>query len=159
MANKIWEEGAVHNLKSAETSKGKMVMQDFSGLHNDKNAAPGPVENYKSGSQAQSHFDQTERRRLNDGDDFSGFLAKKLVGHVCLCVGTHPTHGITAYVYVPSSHSEKKVEVFIGDTSQTLLLSRNEFFGKLEVEPTSVQAIDEICSNFLKRHISMEYGL
>lgn len=156
MANKIWEEGAVHNLAAAETSKGKTVIQDFSGLHRDKNAAPSSVKNQKSGDRAQSHVEETARRLLNDGDDFSGFLARTLVGHVYLYVGTHSVHGLTAIADVPSSHADKKVEVFIGDTSQTLLLSRNEYFGHLTIGPTPTSDIDQICQNFYKRHIAME---
>jgi hypothetical protein len=156
VANKIWEDGAVHNLQAAETSRGKTVIEDFSGLYRDKNAEPRRIENHKSGGRAQSHVEETERRRLNEGENFSGFLARRLVGHVYLFVGTHPVHGVTTVVDVPNSHDGKKVEVLIGDTSQTLLLSRNEYFGQLEVEPVSDHDIDQICGNYHKRHIAME---
>ena len=156
VANKVWQEGAVHNLKAAETSQGKTVIQDYSGLYRSKNAEPMLTENHKSGDQAHFHVEKTKRYLLNDGDDFSGFLVRTQVGHVHLYIGTHPVHGVTAIVDVPSSHSERKIEILLGDTSQTILLSRNEYFGQLEVESTSANDIDQICRNFHKRHIRME---
>lgn len=156
MANKIWKEGAVHNLQGAETSRGKTVIEDFSGLHRPKNAGPGPIENYKYGGKALSHLEETKRRSLNDGDNFSGYLVRLPVGEFFLYVGTHPVHGVSAVVDVPSSHPEKKVQVLIGDTSQHLLLSRSEFFGQLIPEPTPHDAIEQICKAYYKRHVAME---
>lgn len=156
MVHRIWEEWAVHNLRAAETASGKKVIEDYSGMHRPKNAGPGWVENHKRGDKAVRHVDATKRRSLNQGDDFSGFLVRRPVGHVFLYIGTHPVHGVSAVVDVPSSHTENKVQILIGDTSQNILLGRNEFFGQLKEEPTQEDAVDEICQAYYTHHIAME---
>lgn len=154
MKNSIWDSPIER--QPAEASRGKNIMQDWSGLYQPENAAPNSIKNHLNGAAAQQHAEESARRALNEGESFPGFLAKRQIKHVTLYVGMHPRYGLCAYVSVPATPSAGKVEILINETREAIVLPRNEFFGELTEQTVDDQLIEGLCRAYYRWHISME---
>lgn len=141
MPKKVWEMDVG---RPAESSPGVKTSGDYSGLYRAKNAeVPAPVA-MNHGQQAQEHLNISTRRLLNEGDYFSGYLAERRVDHVTLFIGSHPTHGLSAYADRPTSHADGRIEI-ITSAGANVTSSRSDFFGVLLGSEIPEALIQQFC--------------
>ncbi len=87
-------------------------------------------------------MDISARQLLNEGESFPGFLAVRRADHVTLLIGSHPTHGLSAYADRPTSHDGGRIEI-ITAVGKKIISSRNDFFGLLleaEIPESQIEA-------------------
>lgn len=127
MPKKVWDMDVG---RPAESSPGVKTSGDYSGLYKARNATTRAPVVVSHGEQAQAHLNISARQLLNEGEYFSGFLAERRVDHVTLFIGSHPTHGLSAYADRATSHAEGRIEI-ITVAGTKIVSSRNDFFGLL----------------------------
>jgi hypothetical protein len=59
----------------------------------------------------------------------------------------HPIYGLSAHIDRPTSHPDRKIEVIAGHEAKQVVISRNDFYSALLVEPIS----DAKLAEFVKR--------
>lgn len=153
MSNKLWN--SIHSLKPAETSSGKKVIQDYFGLHRETNAKTAVTTAIAHGVNAQIFADESERRRLNVGKMFHGFIARRHVSPVFLYIAEHPEYGLCAYVDQNTSRPPTEIEVLINRTKDRVIIKTNSFFDQLPTKPLSAEEIESVCSDYRRNHIQM----
>lgn len=153
MSRNLW--GTEYHLKPAETSPGAGIAQDYFGFHIESNKTAAVDAKALYGTEAEDLAKLTERRRLNEGKDFSGYLAKCRVGHVRLLVARHPVHGLCAYVDERTSHANNAIEVLYGDAKIKTVSARNDFFDNLNEDELSEKDIEFVCRAFHRVHIQL----
>lgn len=156
MANNIWAEGRVYYLDAVDAPRGRTTSADYSGLHRYADAAQSGASLTARGSAAQEQADIRTREALNEGIDFVGYLIRRKCAHVDLLIGNHATLGVVALVDVPTSHSDNKVEVLFHNVSTKRLLSRNDFFNHLEIEPLTDDMVEQVCQDYRRRFDSLQ---
>ena len=153
MSRHLW--GTEYHLKPAETSPGAGIAQDYFGFHIESNKTAIVDAMTLYGSEADALAELTERRRLNEGNNFSGYLAKCRVGHARLFVASHPVHGLCAYVDERTSHANNEIEILSGDAKIKTVSARSDFFDNLNENELSEQDIEFVCRAFHRVHIQM----
>jgi hypothetical protein len=131
-----------------ETSGGGKVTGEYFGLHQAKNEKEVGALSHNLGSSAATHIERSKRMSLNEGVLFGGFLVSRQVDHVILHIGMHPLHGLSAHIDRPTSHSGGRIEVITSNEPKQVVISRNEFYSELLVNPIADTQIDE----FVKKH-------
>lgn len=156
MSRHLW--GTEFHLKPAETSPGTGIAQDYFGFHIESNKTADLASQTLYETKAEELAELTERRRLNEGKDFSGYLAKCRVGNVRLFVASHPAHGLCAYVDARTSHANNAIEILSSDTTVKRISARNDFFDNLREDEISEQEIEFVCRAFHRVHIELNRG-
>lgn len=139
MPKKIWDMSVG---RAVESSPGLKTNGEFSGLYRERNATAAAAVLVHRDAKAQDYVDISNRQKLNEGELFSGYLAMRRVEHVTLHIGMHPTHGLSAYVDRPTSHTGGRIEIVTAD-EQRIVLFRRDFFGKLldaEIPESHIEA-------------------
>ena len=139
MPKKIWDMGVG---RAVESSPGLKTNGEFSGLYRERNATAPATVIVRHEAQAQAHINTSNRRLLNEGELFPGFIATRRVDHVTLFIGMHPTHGLSAYADRPTSHTGGRIEIVTAD-GRKIVSSRNNFFGHLleaEIPESQIEA-------------------
>lgn len=150
MSKHLW--GNVYRLTPAETSPGAGIAQDYFGFHVESNRTESPGTT-KFGRDAEAMAEESERARLNEGKQFSGFLAPCQVANVWLLVGRHARYGLCAYVDQMTSHADNRIEILLADMRAKRVLSRNEFFDDLLAEEIPMSELKLVCLSYLQVHI------
>jgi len=151
MSRNLW--GTVYHLKPAEASPGTGISQDYFGFHVESNRTAAADAQTFHTTEAETLAELTERRRLNEGNEFSGHLANCRVGHVRLIVVNHTLHGICAYVDEMTSHANNLIEIISGDAKSRRISTRNDFFGNLSDDELSEEDIESVCRAFYRVRI------
>lgn len=128
-----------------ESSRGRKIIGDYFGLHKAENASTETRPNHKHGTEAQQYAEETNRRSLNGGVSFRGFLACRKVDHVTLYIGKHPTLGLSAYVDRPTSHPDGAIEIVTVESTKPVVLARNEYFSHLLEDDIPEHLIEDFC--------------
>jgi hypothetical protein len=145
MAHKIW---GVDLGLPVETSGGGNINGEYSGFHKPQSATQIGGLRHLSGSAAQRQVDAAERLRLNDGESFRGTLVNRRVDHVSLYIGTHPIHGLSAYIDRPTSHAGATIEIVTDKSDAPVTLHKTNFFSQLLEEDVPKDLLDEFCKKF-----------
>ncbi|MDP2369182.1 hypothetical protein [Rhodoferax sp.] len=154
MSRRLW--GTEYHLKPAETSPGAGIVQDYFGFHIESNKTVAVDAKTLFGTEAEELVERTERRRLNEGKDFSGYLAKCRVGHVRLFVASHPVHGLCAYVDERTSHANNAIQILTGDAKFKTVSARNDFFDNLNVVKLAERDIEAVCRAYHRVHFQLD---
>lgn len=131
-----------------ETSGGGKTAGAYFGLHKVKNEKEVGALSSNLGSSAEAQIERSKRLSLNEGVLFDGFLVSRQADHVMLHIGMHPIHGLSAHIDRPTSHSGGRIEVITSNQPKQVVMSRNEFYSELGVNPIAEAQIDE----FVKLH-------
>lgn len=153
MSKKFWKSAGT--LDPVETSGGGKVAQDYFGMHNKASAEQAVTTALAYGPKGQDLVDETERKRLNVGKPFYGFIARRRVGPVFLYIANHPIHGPCAYVDQKTFRPPTEIEILVNGTKERVTIETNYFFDELSIEPMDEEAIQEVCSSYDRVHIRM----
>ncbi len=153
MSKKFWD--LAGTVESVETSGGGKVAQDYFGMYSKTNAENAPVTAQASGRQAQTLADETERKRLNIGKMFHGFITRRRVGPVFLYIANHPIYGPCAYVDQKTSRPPTEIEILANGAKDRLTIETNSFFDNLPNEPMNEKSIQQLCDSYENMHIRM----
>jgi hypothetical protein len=153
MSKKFWE--LAGTLEPVETKGGGKVAQDYFGMHNEKFADQATTTARAFGSKARDFVDETERKRLNAGKLFEGFLSRQSVRHLFLYIANHSIHGVCVYVDQKTSRPPTEIEILTNKTKDRLIVDSNSFFDLLTSEPIEESIVKELCEIYEKYHILM----
>ena len=154
MSKHLW--GTVYNLQAAERSPGDGISRDFFGFYIEKHKLQVSDVASASGAQAEEIAEAIDRRRINEGEDIVGEIARCKVKHVNLLVFRHKSHGICIYVDELTTYADNKAAILTDGAKTRILASRNDFFGSLDSRELLIQEIEDACRAYLKVHIQMD---
>lgn len=154
MSQHLW--GTVYYLKPAETSPGAGIFQDYFGFYNEDHHATTEEAKRLHGTDAEKLVEQNERKRLNEGKIFAGYIARCQVGHIHLLVAKHSVHGLCAYVDERTSHADNMIQILSADTRTKLMSTRNDFFDNLGQEKLAEKDIESVCRAYKRVHVQLD---